>query len=134
MFYTIVFESYNPYEMWDPKDFGGMEILPLWPLGPEFEDSMTLSQNGDLFLAKIMNLEAAREGLRMWFPILLKREKHRGADDGTYDYYPDAWRVTRQFALALNVEWEYNEAVKELMANSEYGDPDGDLFDLIEKI
>lgn len=104
----------------------------------EFAESKVLfdgddGEHGDLFLMQFEDLEVARDIWRGWLVNLRKQEEHRGADDGTYDYYPDAWRVAFQLAQGLNVLGEYQAAVKELRENTEYGDPGGDLFDLIEE-
>lgn len=104
----------------------------------EFADSKVLfdgddGEHGDLFVMQFKDLDEARLVWRAWMRGLRQKEAHRGADDGTYDYYPDAWRVAWQLAQGLDVVDEYRAAVKELRENTEYGDPGGDLFDLIEE-
>lgn len=90
-------------------------------------------EHGDLFVMQFEDLELARRMFKNWLPVLRLREAHRGADDGTYDYYPDAWRVTWQIAQGLEMVDEYRAFVKDLRENTEYGDPSSELFSLIEE-
>jgi hypothetical protein len=108
----------------DAKGPGRLNEPPAW------EDRYGL----DVFVLNFWNKAEAREVYLEWLKELIGKEEHRGADDGSYDYYPAAWEVAKQIAEALGMKDEYNAAVKELRENSEYGDPGGDLFELIEEI
>lgn len=148
--YKIWFTSYNEGEMWDPRDFEPLEVVRIWseyedrqvmeevgctPLQvlsardvrKTMHDNGDIlfdgddGEHGDLFLMKFDNMESARTVFRLWLVELRSREENRGADDGTYDYYPDAWFVTWQIAKGLKMQKEYNAAVDELLKNTEYG-------------
>jgi hypothetical protein len=79
-------------------------------------------------------LEEAKRIYRTWLSKIVQRESQRGADDGTYDYYPDCWFVAKQLAEGLGMEGVYNQAVDDLRLTTDYGDEESDLFELIEKI
>lgn len=162
--YQIWFTAYNEGEMWGIEEFGRpllarqvwseytdrqvmeevgctrLQVLSARDVRKSMHSPGNVlfdgddGEHGDLFLVEFDNLEQARDIWRLWLKDLRSKEEHRGADDGTYDYYPDAWAVARQLAEGLRLKDEYNAAVKELRENTEYGEAGSELFDLIQEI
>lgn len=99
-------------------------------------DAPELEREGDVYLLSIggwgNELERFKQHLLgPWALHLLAAEGKRGADDGTYDYYPDLWFISRQLFNALGMQKEYNNLRDELFRTTDYGNPDGDLMELI---
>jgi len=83
-------------------------------------DSIDINMN--VWLLRIDDKERFVEAFRQWMLYdLIWLEEHRGADDGTYDYYPDAWDVAHQIAKALGMKEEYNRARQKLLDTTAYG-------------
>lgn len=95
-------------------------------------DAPPLEREADVYLLIVKDLKAFRTHLRTrWADHLLEAENLRGADDGTYDYYPDLWFISHQLFNTLGMAEEYNRLRKQLFDTTAYGDPDGDLMEMI---
>lgn len=98
-------------------------------------DAPPLEREADVWQLFIQDLPTFKAWLRgPWAELLLSQEQHRGADDGTYDYYPDLWFVSQQLFRAVGMRKEYNRLRKELFSTTDYGNPDGDLMELIPEV
>lgn len=99
------------------------DVVPL-----EYEFGM------DVYLVRIPDdLRPVKDAFKKWIHGIVADEANTGADDGTYDYYPDVWFVGSQLAVALGSQVAYRGARKVLMATTRYGE-DEDLRELIPAI
>jgi hypothetical protein len=95
-----------------PAEYSAMVLYQPDRLEPEM----------NIWVVRIDDLEKFKRLFADWMnDDLIHLEEHRGADDGTYDYYPDAWDVAYQIAKALGLKGSYNHARQILMETTAYG-------------
>jgi hypothetical protein len=108
------------------------KVLPVSYRSKILLDAPAFDREADVWLLFITHLPTFKAHLRgSWAKHLLQQETHRGADDGTYDYYPDLWFASFQIFSAVGMKKEYYQLRKKLFGTTDYGDADGDLMELI---
>ena len=75
--------------------------------------------------------ENIEEELKELIPQIWEHFEHKGADDGTYDYFPDLMYAFEQICIAFRREDIYNTIALEL--NEKEYDENGEPFSLLSR-
>ena len=92
-----------------------------------------IPSNGELWDITTMQFdqENIEEELKELIPQIWEHFEHKGADDGTYDYFPDLMYAFEQICIAFGREDIYNTIALEL--NEEEYDENGEPFSLLSR-
>lgn len=87
---------------------------------PEFMDI----EPSDVYQFSFTDIDSVRVEFYNWLKEKIDEGDNTGADDGTFDYYPDIWYIGHQVCHALGMEDEYRRLRQELLDTTQYGRDD----------
>ena len=78
----------------------------------------------DVYMFSFTAIKIVREEIVKWLRRKISAGNETGADDGTFDYYPDIWYIGHQLAHALSIQEDYRQLRQQLLDTTQYGEAD----------